>query len=445
MKSPAQRPTGQKSPKLTQRSGNGKQSACTPFMNVHEHLSEGQAEVQAGVNMPPAYNVQMAAAFAGLFEPYRYKVFYGGRGGAKSWSFADALLTIALQKKVRVLCARELQVSISDSVYRLLVDRIAARKLETLFSWTNTSITSATGSEFLFKGLRHNVQEIKSLEGVDIAWVEEAQRVSRESWELLIPTIRKEHSEIWLSFNPKTPHDETWQRFVLDAPPDTLLKKVTWRDNPWFSETLNAERLYCKSRSEEDYNHIWEGEPRVLTNALVFKNRFAVEAFDTPDSIRLFYGADWGFAKDPTTLVRGFVRDDELCIDHEAWAQGLELETIHQLFDTVPGARRWCIVADSSRPEIIRSVQRRGFIVKPGKKWPGSVADGIDILKGFRRIVIHPRCVQTVKEFQTYSYRTDPLTDEILPILEDANNHCIDAIRYGFERVILGKVKRDKK
>lgn len=202
-------------------------------------------------------------AFAPLFEPHRYKVFFGGRGGAKSWSFADALLTIALERRVRILCARELQVSIADSVHRLLVDRINARKLDRFFRWTNTGIESVTGSEFLFKGLRNNIMEIKSLEGVDYAWVEEAQKVRRQSWELLIPTIRKEGAEIWLSLNPDLETDDTYQRFIANPPDDAVVVKVTYRDNPWFSDTLEAERAYAeRTLDPEDYAHIWEGEPR---------------------------------------------------------------------------------------------------------------------------------------------------------------------------------------
>lgn len=405
--------------------------------------ADGECGEPVRVVDPAVYAVSLPIAFAELFDPHRYKVFYGGRGGAKSWTFADALVTIALERRVRVLCGRELQVSIADSVHRLLVDRINARGLDPFFQWTNTGITSVTGSEFLFKGLRHNISEIKSLEGIDICWVEEAQKVSKASWELLIPTIRKEGSEIWLSFNPGTPYDETWQRFVVTPPHDAIVRKVTYRDNPWFSATLEAERAYAqKTLPLEDYLNIWEGVPKVSTQAQVFRGRYAVEAFETPENVRLFYGADWGFAADPTTLVRAFVRDDELFIDYEAWAKGIELENLHTLFDTVPGARRWTIVADSSRPEIIKSMRRRGFIVKPSKKWPGSVEEGVTVLRSFRRIVVHPRCGHVAEEMRLYSYKVDSLTEEVLPMLVDKDNHCIDALRYGLEPVIRGKIAR---
>ena len=170
--------------------------------------------------------VRLPAVFARLFEPHRYKVAYGGRGGAKSWAFADALLTIAMQRPVRVLCARELQRSIRDSVHRLLADRIRARGLDNFFEVTDSAIRCATGSAFGFAGLRHNAAELKSYEGVDICWVEEGQKVSRESWDILIPTIRREGSEIWISLNPDGPNDPTYTDFVLNPPPDTLLIKA---------------------------------------------------------------------------------------------------------------------------------------------------------------------------------------------------------------------------
>lgn len=398
--------------------------------------------------LPPGLLNRMAvpAAFAPLYRPARYKIFYGGRGAGKSWAFADALLLYAMAFPLRILCARELQVSIADSVHRLLADRIAARGLEPHFSVTRTEITGANGSLFIFKGLRHNISEIKSLEGVDICWVEEAQRVSEASWDLLIPTIRAEGSEIWISFNPGSPDDPTWTRFVLSPPADAVTVKVGWRDNPFFSATLDAERRACLERDAELYRWIWDGEPRVITEAQVFAGKWAVEAFDTPAGVRWYYGADWGFAQDPTTLVRAFVRGGELFVESEAWAQGLDLEQLSGLFGQVPGARQWTIRADSSRPEIIKSLRRQGWIIRPCRKWPGSVEEGIAVLRGFSRIVVHPRCARTAEEMRLYSYKTDPLTGEVLPLLVDKHNHCIDALRYALEPVIRGKVgRRDRR
>lgn len=368
-----------------------------------------------------------------LFRPARYKVFYGGRGGGKSWCFARVLLMLALQRKIRVLCAREFQVSIADSVHRLLCDQISALGFEGRYSITKTQITSALGSEFIFKGLHHNAQEIKSLEGVDICWVEEAQSVSRESWDLLIPTIRKQGSEIWISFNPGLPDDETWKRFVLAPPGDAVVVKVGWEDNPWFPDTLREEMEYCRSIDPEAFAHIWGGEPRVISEAQVFKGRYEVTHFETPADARFFHGVDWGFAQDPTALVRLFVRDGCLYLDAEAYGVGVELDELPQLFDSIPTSRKWPVKADAARPETISFMCRKGFRVSAAKKWAGSVEDGVALLKGFNRIYIHPRCTHAADEFRLYSYKVDKNNGDVLPVIVDAHNHIIDAARYALD------------
>lgn len=377
--------------------------------------------------------LQIARAFEPLRKPARYKVFYGGRGGAKSWAYGLELISQSLQRPLRILCARELQISIADSVHKLLGDLISRLKLDPYFEITKTQIRSLNGSEFIFKGLRHNAQEIKSLEGVDICWVEEAQSVSRESWELLIPTIRKEGSEIWISFNPGSPDDETYKRFVVSPPTDAVVVKVGWQDNPWFPATLDRERRYCKEVDPEAYQHIWGGEPRTISDAQIFKGRFEVEAFETPTDARFFHGADWGFAKDPTALVRMFVMKDALYIDAEAYGVGVELDELPTLFDSIPTSRQWPIKADSARPETISYMARKGFRIAAAKKWAGSVLDGIALLKSFRKIVIHPRCKHTAEEFRLYSYKVDKNSEDILPVPIDAWNHCIDAARYALD------------
>lgn len=195
-----------------------------------------------------------------LFQPKRYKIFYGGRGGAKSWAFAIALLTIGMERSIRVLCARELQVSIADSVHKLLSDIIMANEgMMAFYSITQTSITGVNGTEFAFRGLKHNVNGIRSFEGVDYCWVEEAQAVSDRSWESLIPTIRKDNSEIWVCFNPKNPTDPTWQRFVARQRENAIVRHVGWQDNPFFPSVLNDERLDLLEHDKEAYDHVWDG------------------------------------------------------------------------------------------------------------------------------------------------------------------------------------------
>lgn len=198
-----------------------------------------------------------------LFEPHRYKVAHGGRGSAKSWSFARALLIIGAQRRTRILCAREFQKSIKQSVHTLLKDQIQALELGHFYEVLETEIRGANGTEFSFSGLaQHTVDSIKSFEGVDICWVEEAQTVSKRSWDILIPTIRKPESEIWVSFNPELDTDETYVRFVMSPPPDAAVAQVNYNDNPWFPETLEAERKHCQTVSPDDYDTIWGGQCR---------------------------------------------------------------------------------------------------------------------------------------------------------------------------------------
>lgn len=204
--------------------------------------------------------IQIPNKFQELFKPKRYKIFYGGRGGAKSHAYARALLILGMQRPTRILCARELQGSIADSVHKLLSDIINDYGLNHIYDIQKaTIINKQNGTEFIFKGLKHNATEIKSTEGVDICWVEEAEKVSSNSWEILIPTIRKPNSEIWISFNPKHPTDPTYVNFVTNADESMLVEKVSWRDNPWFPDVLDDERKRLLKTDPKAYNHVWEG------------------------------------------------------------------------------------------------------------------------------------------------------------------------------------------
>lgn len=205
---------------------------------------------------------QFPAKLKPLFQPRRYKVLHGGRGGAKSWGVARALLIQGAAQPIRVLCAREFQNSIKDSVHKLLSDQIEALGLAEFYEIQATVIRGVNGTEFAFEGLRHNVTRIKSYEGVDRVWVEEAQTVSKSSWDLLIPTIRKPGSEIWITFNPEFEDDETFARFVLHPPASAWVCEINYRDNPWFPDVLEDERLELKARDPESYDHVWEGKCR---------------------------------------------------------------------------------------------------------------------------------------------------------------------------------------
>lgn len=383
--------------------------------------------------------IKIPRAFKGLSaKGKRYKVFYGGRGSGKSWACARVLLAMGFAKPIRILCAREFQRSISDSVHKLLGEQLDDMGLGGFYEVTRDAIRGLNGTEFIFKGLRANPQEIKSMEGVDICWVEEAQAVSSESWDILIPTIRKENSEIWITFNPLDETDPTFQRFVKNLPDNAIVRKVNYDENPYFPDVLRAEMEWLKKRDYESYLHIWEGECRKISNALVFGGRFKVESFETPANARFYQGCDWGFAADPTTLVRCFVEGRKLYIDREAWGIGVEIDQTPALFDSVETARKWPIKADCARPETISYMRRQGFNVTAAKKWQGSVEDGIEFLKTFD-IVVHPRCKHMIDEFNRYSYKQDKQTGDILPIIVDADNHLCDSLRYAMDGLIKGR------
>lgn len=374
-----------------------------------------------------------------LLEPHRYKCAYGGRGSAKSWSFAMVLLAKGMASPIRILCARELQVSIGDSVHKLLSDQIDRLKLGKFYSITKNSITGANGTEFIFSGLRNNITKIKSMEGVDIVWVEEAEKVSEESWEVLIPTIRKTGSEIWVSFNPSDEGDPTYKRFVMNPPPDAKVVKINWHDNKFFPEELRKEKDYLYSVDAEAAAHVWGGECRNVSDAQILRGRWRVESFE-PQSWwhGPYQGADWGFASDPTAFVRCYVDGRTLYVDQEAYGLGVEIDHLPALFDSIADARKHLTRADNARPETISYVQRNGFNIIAAEKWPGSVEDGVEFLRSFEAVVIHPRCKHTAEEARLYSYKVDKLSGDVQPVIVDRHNHCMDAIRYALTPMIKG-------
>ena len=675
-----------------------------------------------------------------LTERHRYKVAYGGRGSGKSYSFADALLIKSLEKKRRILCARQLQTSIRDSVHKLLSDRIDALGLTPYFEITREQIRAYNGSEFIFKGVQNNVQEIKSTEGIDICWCEEAASITQESWDVLIPTIRKEGAEVWITFNPDREEDPTYKMFVKQPVDDCKAVLMNYNDNPFFPETLRKEMEYCKRVDFSKYENVWLGQPATQTDVQVFRGKFEQKEFETPENVQFYWGCDWGFSClvgdtkiktqrgnipikdisvgdyvltrdgykkvlftknkgiqpvfkvsfgkksliatgdhriytangwkcvkdlkseekvcilklsltgvfinaiqtastriifilkkvvekkkgfiigtfgsfimaqfrkvmsfitltstrltiplktlfasrllniqksiikkglvrfplklwqntekktgihtkigqneerslykqhkidaefvknaeestrsqmfiknivarivervqtlvqvkknifvkfaentlrqvriigvkpvqtnariscqpltdkkevfditvengeffangilvhncDPTVLVRCFIKDKCLYIDHEAYGVGVEMDELPQLFDSIPDSRKWVIRADCARPETIAYVKRHGFNCIGAEKWKGSIEDGIEYIRSFEKIYIHPRCKHTYDEFKFYSYKKDRISGDILPIIVDAWNHCIDGLRYALQPYIKNKGK----
>jgi phage terminase large subunit len=251
---------------------------------------------------------------------------------------------------------------------------------------------------------------------------------------MLRPTLRREGSELWFSWNPrseKDPVDTLLRGPDRIQPPDAIVIEANWRDNPWFPNVLREEMERDRRRDPDKYKHIWLGEYQSHTEARVFRN-WRIEEFDTPADARFYFGADWGFSVDPTVLIRSFIVGRTLYVDDEAYGVGVEIDRTPALFDKVEGARLWPIRADSARPETISYMNRQGFKITPARKGAGSVEEGIEFLKSFD-IIVHPRCRHTIDELSLYSYKVDKLTDEVLPVLDDRKNHVIDALRYAVE------------
>lgn len=386
---------------------------------------------------------QIARCFLPLIQPARYKGAMGGRGSGKSHAFAGLLVRRCLTHPgTYAVCCREVQKSLDQSVKKLIEQVIEAYGAGGAFTVQEAKIHTPGGGQIIFQGLQnHTADSIKSLEGYDIAWVEEAQSLSQHSLDLLRPTIRKEDSELWFSWNPHSPSDPVDKFLRAEAPPGAVVVEANWRDNPWFPAVLRADMEYDQRRDHDKYLHVWEGKYQVNSQARVFSN-WSVEEFISPPEGIYRLGADWGYANDPTVLVRARIDGKRLYIDHEAYMIGCEIDQLPDLFDQVPGSRKWFITADNSRPETISYMRTHGFPkISPCLKGKGSVEDGVEWLKSYD-IVVHPRCTYTIGELENYSWKIDPLTDKVLPILSDKDNHVIDALRYACEGARRTKTPR---
>lgn len=411
--------------------------------------------VQTALRVPPAY-FDLFRTHKEDGSRIRYKVFFGGRGSGKSWSIARALVAQAMSGKHLILCTRQFQNSIADSVHRVIQRQIFDLGVEPWFEITQNSIRCIlTGSEFIFKGLARSINEIRSLEGVTRCWIEEAHSVTSDSWMILDPTIRGPGSEIWISFNPDSEEDAIYRMFHLDRgpnekpiPPSAVVHKTSWRDNPAFPKELEELRLYMLANDPENYDWVFEGECRKITEAAVFYRKFSVETFDEPPyKTQLYHGIDFGYANDPTCLVRCWIRPcpdgkgEDLMIDREAYGTRVEIDEMVEFFDRHMDHdyRRWPMKADAARPETISYLCRQGLNVKAAEKWQGSVEDGISHLRGFRKIYIHEtHCQNIARDFRLYSWKVDDKKDppEVLPIPLDRNNHGPDAVRYALDGLI---------
>jgi phage terminase large subunit len=377
-------------------------------------------------------------------EKARYRVLYGGRGGSKSWNIARALLLKGCEQKIRVLCAREFQTSIKDSVHKLLCDQIFALGLEAHYEITERSLRGNNGTEFIFVGIKNNTNNVKSVEGIDICWVEEAQSVSPNSWNVLVPTIRKADSEIWISFNPELPTDETWKRFVMNPPENSVIQKINWSDNPYFPEVLDLERRALQGRDMEAYNNVWEGIPRQTVNGAIFakevtmaelEGRICNVPYDATKGVHAVFDLGWAdqtacwllqFVGQETRLLRYFEDSQQTMSYYMA-----KLQSFGYMYDTIwlpHDAKAKSLGTGKSIEEIVRA---SGYKVQVLDRVP--VNDSINAAR-----TIFNKCYfdrQNTEEglqcLRHYRYDVDPETKMFsAKPLHDEYSHGADAFRY---------------
>lgn len=286
-------------------------------------------------------SVQLPVKLQGLFKPARYKITHGGRGGGKSQGIAIALLAKAAEQPLRILCTREVQKSIKESVHQLLTDKIQQMGLGQHYKVLDTEIRGSNGSKIIFAGLAsHTTESIKSYEGVDIVWVEEAQTVSKRSWDILTPTIRKPGSEIWMSMNPGLLLEETYQRFVISPPKGAWVCRINYNDNPWFPDVLEAERLHCKAtRPPDEYSNIWEGEPLRATEGAYYADQITMlreqgRIRDVPHQAGVPVNTFWDLGWNDTTAIwfhQRTANEDRFIRSYQNSGESLEHYAAHLL------------------------------------------------------------------------------------------------------------------
>ena len=391
-------------------------------------------------------NAQFPQKLQCLFQPEksRYRVLYGGRGGAKSWGVARALLIKGAQRPLRILCAREFQTSIRDSVHKLLCDQIIELRLDGFYEITQTSIRGKNGTEFSFVGLKNNVANVKSYEGVDVCWVEEAQTTSRLSWNVLIPTIRKQDSEIWVTFNPELETDETYQRFVIHPPANSVVQKINWSDNPWFPETLELEKNSLRDRDPESYNTVWEGICRQSVDGAVFaremqmadlEDRITKVTYDPTKPVHAVFDLGWS---DATAIwfVQWIGMETRLIRYHEDSQKTIseylaKMQTYGYVYDTLwlphDAENKTLAAAGRSIDQIVRAA---GYKTKIIPRTP--VVDSINAARTLFRNCWFDRenCADGLQCLRHYRFDVDPDTKAFSknPV-HDEYSHGADAFR----------------
>jgi phage terminase large subunit len=373
---------------------------------------------------------------------------YGGRGSGKTRTFAlmsaiRAMMWAAAGESGIVLCGRQFMNSLADSSMEEI--KAAIRALDWLspyFEIGEKYIRTASHLpgriDYSFSGLDRSLDSLKSKARIRLAWIDESEPVAENAWAKLIPTIREEDSELWVTWNPESDESATHKRFRLSEDPRMKIAEINWQGNPWFPAILNRTRLKDAVERPDTYHHVWEGDFAHISDAQVLKGRYVSEAFPVdPAWDGPYYGADWGFSVDPTVLVKCWVNGRTLYIEREAYANQCAIDDTPELFDKIPGSRDHVIRADNARPETIHFMTMHGFPrCVSADKWPGSVEDGVEHLRSYERIIISPDCPNAFKEARNWSYKVDRLSGDVLPVLKSGDDHVWDSVRYALSPMI---------
>ncbi len=379
-----------------------------------------------------------------LFQPKRYKVIHGGRGSAKSWSVARALVSIGATKPIRVLCARETQKSIQESVHRLLKDQIESLGLDQFYTIQENKILGTNGTEFTFAGIRQQgVFNLKSYEGTDICWVEEAQVVTKKSWDVLIPTIRKPGSEIWVTFNPELDTDETFSRFVVRPPEESVIIEMNWQDNPWFPPELDKERRQWLDRDPVGYLTTWEGKCRPAVEGAIYANeieatqregRIRAVPYDPQLKVHTVWDLGWNDSMSIICVQRvasevrviDYIEDSHRTID--SYVMQLQERKWNWGTDYIPhdGAHR-DFKSGKSTQELLQTLGRNVQVLARGNP-----EEGIRLARMIfpRTYFDADRCTELVNHLKRYRRQINQITQEAGAPLHDEHSHAADAFRY---------------
>lgn len=385
----------------------------------------------------------------------RNRVLHGGRGSSKT-NAAALMISVDGYRLGRsgvsgiMLCGREHLNSLEESSMQEV--KAAIRSVPWLSAYYEIGEKYIRSKDrrisFAFAGLRQNIDALKSKSRILRAWIDEAEKVPEASWRTLLPTVRAQgdwwQSEVWVTYNPESPDSATHGRFRENPSADTKIAEINWRDNPWFPEVLNRERLEDKMKRPDTYGHVWEGEFLIHTEAQVFKDRFRIAPFEPgPDWSGPYFGLDFGYSADPTAGCKLWIHENRLYVEYELYRHKLDIDqTVSAAARALPQCTMHTVRCDSARPETIAYLRQNGMPAAIGaKKGPGSVEDGIEFMKGFDEIIIHPRCEYTAEEFVKFSYKIDRLSGDILPKLLEGYDHIIDSIRYALEPIIRFRAK----